>query len=499
MHKGLDTLQKRLYQLVIARLQGADVLNDKYRERIFGLVNKGIGGFILFGGKRDEVRAFIDEISSVAEIPLFIASDIERGVGQQIGDMTHFPCNMAVASAVHIEREEDVVMLEDMITAIAREAKEAGINMPLIPVIDVNKNPDNPIICTRAFSDDPYKVAWFGSKFINILEKYGLVSCAKHFPGHGDTSVDSHMSLPLISKSLKDIYETDLIPFKKAIKDNVSAIMIGHLSVPAIDSVPTSVSYKTINDLLKKGLGFEGLILTDALNMKALKDIDNIPAKCLLAGANVLLHPDDIGETVLKIQKAIESGELDEKIIHSSIACILKTKQKLGDLAEPSANLIDNDILSKKIIGKSITLIKNSRGVLPIKKFGDCSLILVGDIAFFDTAHLRSSFKDVSNITDIKEKMDGITIVAIFTTVSAWNGSSGLNQLEINRIRELVANADKSVVVSFGSPYVLRHFPDADVLIAAYDKSGYYQHAVAELLINGGEFKGRLPIRLYEI
>jgi len=499
MHKNLNTVAKKLYQLIIARLDGTNVLNNEYRNRIFEFVRKGIGGFILFGGQRDIVPAFIDEIQSLSEIPLFIASDIERGVGQQITGMTHFPCNMAVASAIKINNKEDVLMLEDMIIAISGEAKESGINMPLIPVLDVNKNPDNPIICTRAFSDDPDTVAWFGSKFINILEREGHISCAKHFPGHGDTSVDSHISLPVISKSINKIYDSDLIPFKKAINEKVSAVMIGHLSIQAIDSLPSSLSAKTINGLLRKELGFEGLILTDALNMKALKDIGNIPAKCLSAGANVILHPENVEETVCEIQRAIEAGVLDEKIIDSSIDCIINTKLKLGHSTKPTVDLIHNDNLSKKIIDKSIALVKSSHEVLPIKNLDDSCLIITGDIDFSGISALRSFFKNVTNISDDSAKLQKIAIFAIFTSVSAWKGSSGLDELEINRIREFVKKADKSIIISFGSPYVLSHFSDADVLIAAYDKSEYYQHAVTALLMGRSEFKGCLPVRLYEV
>lgn len=491
--------EKKLYQLIIARLEGANVLDNQYRDRIFKLVQQGIGGFILFGGKRDEIGKFIEELNSISEKPLFIASDIERGVGQQIEGMSSFPCNMAVASAINPGVTEDVIMLEDMIAAIAREAKEVGINMPLIPVLDVNKNPDNPIICTRAFSDDPHKVAWFGSKFISILEKEGLISCAKHFPGHGDTSVDSHISLPLISKSLQEMYNADLIPFKKAIEAKVSAVMIGHLSLPAIDSVPSTISENTIKGLLRKKLGFEGLILTDALNMKALKNIENIPVKCLLAGANILLHPNSVEETVFELEKALESGELDEELIDSSVGYIIRAKQALQDVKKHTINYIYNDMLSKKIISKSIVLIKDQEGILPIRNFDDCRIFFAGDRNFFDISVFKDYFKNISDISDVADNQEEIAIITIFSSVAAWRGSSGISSLEIKKVKGIIKRAKKTVIISFGSPYILRHFQEAGVLIAAFESLGYYQQAIIRMLRGLDTFTGQLPVRLYEI
>jgi beta-glucosidase-like glycosyl hydrolase len=254
------SLEQKLYQLIINRLDGVKLSSSSYRERAMELVQKGVGGFIIFGGKKDEVRSFVDNLQSVSEMPLFIASDIERGVGQQIEGATRFSCQMAVSAAINKNRTDDVKILHDAIHAVAREAIDTGINMPLIPVLDVNRNPDNPIICTRAFSDDPEEVAWYGNTYIKIIEDAGLISCAKHFPGHGDTSIDSHIELPVILKSRKDLLEIDIYPFVEAVKAGVSSIMVGHLSVPAIDTLPATLSEKIITDLLRKELSYEGLV-----------------------------------------------------------------------------------------------------------------------------------------------------------------------------------------------------------------------------------------------
>src|SRR5208282_2428728 len=233
MVRTIEELEKRLYQLVINRLNGDGIHDASYRKALFNLVKKGLGGFIIFGGAKGEIKDFILELQSLAEIPLFIASDIERGVGQQIKGANSVPCPMAMAAALDRGSPEDALLLENALKGIADEAIDNGINMPLIPVMDVNQEPDNPIICTRAFSDDPETVSWFGSEYIRTLEHAGLISCAKHFPGHGDTAIDSHIALPVINKSREDLKSTDLVPFVKAIETGVSSVMIGHLAVPS--------------------------------------------------------------------------------------------------------------------------------------------------------------------------------------------------------------------------------------------------------------------------
>lgn len=178
----MNSLKKKLYQLIIGRLDGDQISVQSYRETISGLAGKGIGGFIIFGGDSDEVKYFIDEIQSISDIPLFIASDVERGVGQQLRGSTLFPCQMAISAAVDKSNREDVAILRSVIKAIAAEAKGIGINMPLIPVLDVNLEPENPIICTRAFSDNPEDVAWFGAEYIDILERSDFLAARSIFP-----------------------------------------------------------------------------------------------------------------------------------------------------------------------------------------------------------------------------------------------------------------------------------------------------------------------------
>lgn len=499
-----NTFEKKIYQMIISRLDGEGICSESYKEKIFKLTRKGICGFIVFGGKKDEIRHFINKIQSISETPLFISSDIEHGVGQQIQDSTIFPCQMALAAAIDKDRPEDVSTLENAIKAIADEAKDIGINMPLIPVLDVNLNPDNPIICTRAFSDNPKDVAWFGSQYIGILESSGLISCAKHFPGHGDTDIDSHILLPVINKSYEDLLSVDISPFKKAINSGVSSIMIGHLNIPSIDYEPASISKKIITNILRTELGFEGVILTDALNMKALKNIEDVPVKCIKAGADILLHPVDVDLTVEELLYAVESKELTEEQIDAAVNRILKTKVKVrGGLKGNGVDYQRHEMLSSQVTDMSVTLVKNTPGLLPVLDVKKIHVVLAGDDKFFESPPFRNYFKNVSiPSSHILEKgtkggfSDKIAIFAIFTSIAAWKGSSGIDDDEKNRIKEFIRNAKNSIVISFGSPYVLRHFQEADVLIAAYEPTEMAQKAVLKCLTGEIDFKGRLPVRI---
>jgi beta-glucosidase-like glycosyl hydrolase len=492
----LNTLEKNLYQLIISRLNGESIPVISYQEKISGLVRKGIAGFIIFGGKRDEVRNFIDVIQSISGIPLFIASDIERGAGQQIKESTIFPCQMAMAAAIDRNEPEETAILKDTLRAIADEAKDTGINMPLIPVLDVNRDPDNPIICTRAFSDRPEEVAWFGSEYIKVLESSGLISCAKHFPGHGDTSTDSHIALPVIRKPLEALMKMDLVPFKEAIYKGVSSIMIGHLSIPSVDIKPASLSKKVITHLLREELGYKGLIITDALIMNALKGINNVYSECIKAGADILLHPDNPDEAVEELKSAVGSGEITEEQIEAALHRIMTAKEKISNIERREIDYQRNGILSSQITDMSISLLKNTPGIFPISERNEVQVIFAGDNGLFESSPLKSYFKNVSLVNDTVETENKLLLFSIFTSVAAWKGSSGIEENEKNRIRKLIKKSKKSIVVSFGSPYVLRHFQESDILIAVYEPTNQAQEALMKCLEGRMDFKGRLPVEI---
>ncbi|MEW6585603.1 MAG: glycoside hydrolase family 3 protein [Nitrospirota bacterium] len=492
---GFDnTLEKKAYQLLIGRLDGGHIGDAAYEEKIRGLVKKGMGGFILFGGEKESAGNFLSDLQSIADIPLFIASDVERGVGQQISGTTLFPCQMAVAAALGRRSAEERLIIEQTVRAVAEESKDVGINIPLIPVLDVNQNADNPIISTRAFSDDAETVAELGSHYIRVLEGEGLISCAKHFPGHGDTASDSHITLPVINKPRDALMDVDIMPFRRAVEAGVSSIMVGHLSVTAFNGEPASLSREIVTHLLKEELDFRGLIMTDALNMNALQGYANVPARCINAGVDILLHPVDPEVSAAEIMDAVRMEDIKNGQIEAAVDRIIRQKERIARVSGPEVDYSAHDALATRISEMAITLVKDTSGLLPFagKKV---SVVFCGDTTLFSSSPLRKVFEGRVVSAD-EDRTSGITVFAVFTSVSAWKGSSGIDQEEKLRIQKHIKKSVHSIVISFGSPYVLRHFHDADILIAAYEATEQAQKAVIKCLRGEIEFNGRLPVKL---
>ncbi|HWR59334.1 MAG TPA: glycoside hydrolase family 3 N-terminal domain-containing protein, partial [Thermodesulfovibrionales bacterium] len=293
------------YSRLVPRLNGKEI--EERFDYYLGLVKKGVAGFIIFGGELETVREGIRRLQSAADHPLIIASDLEQGLGQQIEGGTVFPPAMAIASAIKkLGKENAEHLLKELYTAFALEARYAGINTIFAPVLDVNTNPDNPIIATRAFGEDPETVSFFGCEMVKTLQDKGIIACGKHFPGHGDTEIDSHIGLPLVRKDRAVLEDTELVPFKRAISEGVKMIMLGHLSVPAIDpsEKPATISEEIISYLRTK-LDFKGIVISDAMNMGALAGYDENEASlmALRAGVDIILHPSDPGSVASYLHK----------------------------------------------------------------------------------------------------------------------------------------------------------------------------------------------------
>jgi beta-glucosidase-like glycosyl hydrolase len=489
-------INHKIYQLIINRLDGDNIRDSSYRERTQDLVRKGIGGFIIFGGNKDEVKEFIHSLQSISDIPLFIASDIERGAGQQFNGATHFPSMMAIAAAINRNDSSHVQLMDNYITSVAEEAIDIGITMPLIPVLDVNLNPDNPIICTRAFSDNPQTVSWFGRKYIDILQGAGLISCAKHFPGHGDTAIDSHISLPVIFKSEEDLMRADLIPFIEAITSGVGIIMMGHVRIPSIDTLSASLSTTIVTGLLRKKLGYTGLVMTDALNMSALNEFEDIPVKCIDAGVDIILHPADPIKTADDLIHAVDTGMLTEDQIETAFQRVMQYKSVLKTFAQINPDYDVHKNIAENLFNTSITLVSGKHDSTAKIDLNNVDLIFTGDDNRIDISTLKKQMPNAVHISQYKQNGNGKIIIALFTTVAAWQGSSGISDDDRAKIRNVISNARHSIVISFGSPYVLRHFKKADMLIAAYDSSVYAQKAVFECLKNNKGFEGSLPVKI---
>ncbi len=297
------------HNVIVARMQGDAITGEFQRYR--SLVRSGLAGFVVFAAELEELRETITRLQSEASLPLIIASDLEQGLGAQVAGGTLFPPARAIREATG----DSATLRRHAFMQMAIETRASGINTVLAPVLDVDSNPENPIISTRAYGTDAESVSICAKELIQVFESHGIRTCGKHFPGHGDTSVDSHLGLPVLEKTMDELDLLELKPFRAGVTAGASMMMLAHMSVPALDSVPTSVSAKAVR-LLRQGLGFKGIITTDALDMGALKEMGEVKASelALKAGVDILLHPSEpeaIAKSLARTMPAHDTSALD--------------------------------------------------------------------------------------------------------------------------------------------------------------------------------------------
>jgi beta-glucosidase-like glycosyl hydrolase len=445
------------------------------------LVKKGIAGFIIFGGRLEELRRYVRRLQEESALPLIIASDLERGLGQQVKGGTQFPPAMALARATIKEGESghDLPLLRKAFTALAGEAAYAGINTIFAPVLDINTNPKNPIIAARAFGEDEKTVSLLGSEMIRSLQKKGIAACAKHFPGHGDTEVDSHIRLPVINRELIDLKRSELRPFKRAIESGVRMIMLGHLSVPALDpsGIPVSFSTKAVQ-FLRKEMNYGGIVITDAMNMGGIGKYSEEKASfmALDAGADVILHPTDA-------ERVVSYMEMKKKVFDAGRLANFRGSL-LRFPADSSPDFDKNRKLSETLTEKAI----RSDGRFSLKK-PPLLVILNDEDDERGAALIRSLKKGVRSLRLLtinrasKRKIlpvseDASLIVAVFSETKGWKGGTG------NWLYQALSLLEKKteLFISFGSPYLLDGIEGA-ARISAYWDSTSAQEAVARLIL----------------
>lgn len=469
---------KNFYRFIIPRLN-ADEIRKNFSHYLF-LVRKGVAGFIVFGGKLEELREYIKKLQEEAELPLVIASDLEQGLGQQVKGGTLFPPAMALASAIRKNPEFNAQgpgtgLLWDVFKAFALEAGYAGINTILAPVLDINTNRRNPIISVRAFGEKSDTVSFFGCGMIRTIQNHDIAACGKHFPGHGDTETDSHIMLPTIKKDLDHLRKNELQPFKRAIKAGVRMIMLGHLSVPAIDpsGIPVSVSEKAVK-ILREEMGYKGLLITDALNMGGLGGYSEEEAAftALNAGVDIILHPADPEKTAsyLKGKNVFFDADRLDRFRKGLIGIPTTDRPDFAGHGRLSSKLAGEAIRTSghfRITGRPFLIILNddendpsrnpaSRGEMPDERNDDLFPPEKGRAfaerlkKYFPGIGLRI-LSCVSGNQEITLPDEACVIVAIFCETKAWKG--GASGWLHDKIASLENSAD--LFVSFGSPYLL--------------------------------------------
>ena len=520
-------LKDKIGQMIMVRVRSDYYSSDNYsKKQVDNWIKKHkVGGLITFDGNGNVHGMYNNHkyFQEISELPLLIASDLERGAGQQMKGATLFPSNMAVAAT----NDSYNAYLQGEITA--KEAKALGIHMIFAPVLDVNNNPNNPIINLRAYSDQPDIVADFGIQFIKGIQDQGLYACPKHFPGHGNTSIDSHSSLPIITSSISDLNNIELKPFKSAIKNNVKMIMMAHIAMPALDpsKKPASHSYKITTDLLINDWNFKGLIITDGMEMKGITNqawSGEAAIRAIEAGSDIILLPIDVERTIESIYNAVLSGRIDEERINLSVSKILDSKRELNLFNdqlnfESMSSIVgsrDHLMAAAQIASSSITLVKDDKNQIPIKpqKINKMAhLILTTDENGNETlktikSNINYTHGNVKNIfvnyelsdiliDDLISKLDKFDQIIVSTLVKIRmnKGESTVNSTHLKLIKKMANNNLPFVVVSYGSPY-LNDYTFIDTYICSYGYGSVSQTAVGHAIFGRKKIEGVLPINL---
>jgi beta-N-acetylhexosaminidase len=520
------SLEEKIGQLVVARYNGDfHNLNSDYVKNLEKLVKDyHLGGLILFGGEPLETAYFTNHFQRLSRIPLLIASDLERGTGNQVTGGTLFPPLMALGAA----DSEKLAWEVGRITAI--EGRALGLHMTYAPVVDVNINPDNPIINTRSVGEDPEQVARITTAFIHGCQSNGMIATAKHFPGHGNTDQDSHRLLPTIQASEESLWKVELYPFQAAINSGVRAIMTAHLYVPALEpepGIPATLSSRILTEILRKKMKFKGMIVTDALEMRGITGYfgeEEAALRAFQAGADLLLLPPDPVKVIDYLKKAVQNGSVPLSRVDESLRRVLQAKAWLGLHRNRYVSLdklpfILGDPEFKKVaweaFASAITLVKNENNLIPISS--DKNLVFIslssdeGDyfagrrlatelarrwpsikIYYADADTGKEKLEEAFNAA---EKAD-LAVIALFSSLQAGKGSTDLVPEHIEFVHRIKSVGTPVIGLSFGSPYFLRHFPEIDGYLCFYRNTSETQELAAKALSGEINISGKLPVSL---
>lgn len=466
------SLAQKVGQLFIA--PGCPKRGQDHLDDLFVLIKQyHLGGMILKQADPHQQVAFIHRMQGWAEVPLLCVQDGEWGLSMRLSDTIRFPKNLTLGAI------DDLDLIEKTGREIGRQCRAVGVHVNLAPVVDVNTNPQNPIIHMRSFGDDPVRVASHALAWIRGLQSERVMACAKHFPGHGDTQVDSHRDLPHVERP-------ELFPFVQLIQSGVSLVMTAHLAVPALTgdpNLPITFSKAAVTDLLQEKMGFQGLIITDALNMRALTNYyraDDIALQAYLAGHDLLLYGDhiapnvdqivrlDIPRAIEKLKASFESGELSIEELNRRVLKILKAKQKYtreSSLVPDELHLPEAYALKRELYRRAVTLLKDDEQILPLKK------------CVCRDPRLRAALQNHLEIVDV----DAPVIFPVYPT-HPKEKNCGVSDEELASLKKFNEMGIPVVLVIFGTPYSLPFLPKQKVMILAYEDDPDAFEAVVDLL-----------------
>ena len=505
----IDQKIGQLFTIWVATKQGPEKMKE-----VSEIIKKNhLGGLIFSLGNIKDQAITTNNFQSISKVPLLIGMDAEYGIGMRLDDAFSFPFNMTLGS---IKNDS---LIYEVGKRIGLHAKRLGVHINFAPVTDINTNPNNPIIGSRSFGEDKMNVTSKSLAYLKGMQSQGIMGSAKHFPGHGDTSTDSHKTLPVINFSSKRINDIELYPYKELIDNNLSGVMVAHMEVPSLEKtpkLPSTLSKNIITKILKKKLKFKGLVITDAMDMKGVVDFnknESADVNALLAGNDVLLMPDDLDQSTISIKSAIDSGKISEKRLAHSVKKILMAKYKAGlnnlkdikiDNLYEDMNTEEDQVLFEKLTEQSITLIKNNNQILPIKDLSKkIAYLKMGDSDSDEFLKMLNHYAKVdlietnnSNLLRVLKPYDYV-IIGLHKSDKSPFDSYKFSSSE-KEILESVSASSKVILNVFVKPYALMDIDLNDIhsILVSYQNNVVSQQKSAQVIFGAIASQGILPVSI---
>ena len=521
------TLREKIAQMMVLsiNMRFMNYESSQWQEIQSHLETDGIGVLHIWFGDAGSALTMLNEMQEKSKVPILVDADIESGLGRRYPGAVTLPPMMAIAATGNPQYAYEAGRIA------AEESRGVGIHFNLSPVVDVNNNAKNPIINTRSFGEVVDSVNRYSVEYIRGLQDHGMLTTAKHFPGHGDTETDSHSALAQIPSDSTRLWTIELPPFKRAIDEGVDAVMVAHVNAPDFQDHaedPASLSKFWLQDILRNQMNFNGVIITDAMRMggivKNYSD-DYALLATVEAGSDIIIQNMNLKRSIDTIEKAVLDGTISESRINSSALKVLQMKEKVGlhqnrtispNYTHRVMGKAENFKMAREIAKKSITVVKNEGNILPLQPTLDETLYVV-DLYDGPNNHTESSFtkqlkgnsrKIVSFQIDKSDSIaianhildqipsDGLVFLNAFATPTEHKDEIFLPKVEADFVNRLIEKCEKVIVTSFGSPYLIQDFPDAPVYICAYKGSNVLQTAAVNAIKGKSEMIGILPVTI---
>ena len=529
------TVDEKVGQLLFTTFHGTFTSTEsaEYQKLLHDVTDLHVGGFIVvtritpLGIEKSQTyptAVLANQLQAKSKLPLLVGADFERGSAMRLDEGTSFPTQMAIAAGGD---PRDAYKMGE-ITAL--EARQAGVQWIYAPVADVNNNPGNPIINTRSFGEDPARVSAFVAQYVRGVEKNGGLATAKHFPGHGDTAADSHIDLPVIRADRQRLESLELVPFRSAINAGVSSVMTGHLNVPALEpdpNTPATLSSHILTDLLRTDLHFQGLVVTDAMDMGGITvrfAPGEAAVRAVLAGADCLLMPPVPDAAFAALQQAVKAGRISRERLDASVRRILEAKARVG---LNKARLVDLNAINSRfgepswqvqaqqISDRGITLLRDTPHRLPLDGTKPSRALLVALYAdpepvpgedlerelrrrFDSVISVRADtrFRNAANLKLPPLDSYDVAILALFVRVSDRKGNVDVPEEQAALAEQLYNSGKPVVTIAFGSPYLIERFPRAETWLSVFGISDVAQVSMARALFGEIPVQGHLPVTI---